>query len=237
MNQTNLFFVFTILATVLCFLFVISSRSVASSEKKARWFYFFCVAISLTALTANLLSVSGVLPMKGILGTIYQALIFRLWIVIGMGIVSMVLSLLWWFGSFVSISSNQAIGSFVASPYVLRGICFSVSISFLAVEIGKLTHDADMRQFFLDSGFPVWFLYFVIIAEILGAIGLFLKKLILPAAFGLAILMFGAIFTHYNNGDSFSDSIEAFHLLILLICIIVIRLIHQRGAEQRLNYN
>jgi len=225
MNQTNLFFVFAILATVLCFLFVISSRSVASSQKKARWFYFFCVAISFAALTANLLSVSGVLPMKGVLGTVYQALIFRIWIVIGMGIVSMVLSLLWWFGSF---ASNQAIRSFVASPYLLRGICFSVSISFLAVEIGKLTHDADMRQFFLDSGLPVWFLYFVIIAESLGAIGLFLKKLIVPAAFGLAILMFGAIFTHYNNGDSFSDSIEALHLLILLICIIVIRLIHQR---------
>jgi uncharacterized membrane protein YphA (DoxX/SURF4 family) len=232
MNQTNLFFVFTILATVLCFLFVISSRSVASSEKKARWFYFFCVALSLTALAANLLSVSGLLPMKGTLGTIYQALIFRLWIVTGMGIVSMVLSLLREFRSF---ASNHTIRSFVASPYVLRGICFSVSISFLAVEIGKLTHDADMRQFFLDSGLPVWFLYFVIVAETLGAIGLFLRKLILPAAFGLAILMVGAIFTHYNNGDPFSDSIEAFHLLILLICIIVIRLIHQRGAN--MNYS
>jgi len=231
MNQTTLFFIFTIVGALACFLLVRSSRSVESSEKKARWFYSFCVLFSLAALTANLLSVSGILPMKGVLGTIYQALIFRIWIVVGMGLVSSVLGLLWWFGRSPSIQSSQTIRSFVASPYVLRGLCFSVSISFLAVEIGKLTHDADMRQFFLESGFPVWFMYFVIIAEILGATGLFFTKLIVPAALGLAILMFGAIYTHYNNGDPFSDSIEAFHNLILLICIIVIRLIHQKGSN------
>ena len=230
MNQTTLFFVLTIVSALVCFLFVNSSRSVESSEKKARWFYFFCVLVSLAALAANLLSVSGILPMKNFLGIIYQALIFRIWIVVGMGIVSMVLSLLW-FGRSASISSNPNIRSFVASSYVLRGLCFSVSIAFLAVEIGKLTHDADMRQFFLESGFPVWFLYFVIIAEILGAIGLFITKLIVPAAIGLTILMLGAIYTHYNNGDPFSDSLEAFHNLILLICIIVISLIHQKGSS------
>jgi uncharacterized membrane protein YphA (DoxX/SURF4 family) len=167
--------------------------------------------------------------MKGTLGTIYQILIVRIWIVVGMGIVTMILSLFWWFG-LTSISSSQTIRSFVGSSYVLGGLCFSVSISFLAVEIGKLTHDAEMRQFFLESGLPVWFLYFVIIAEIFGAIGLFFSKLIIPAASGLAILMVGAIYTHYNNGDPFSDSIEAFHLLILLICIIVIRSLHQKES-------
>lgn len=34
--------------------------------------------------------------------------------------------------------------------------------------------------------------------------------------------MAGAIGTHYRNGDPFTDSLEALHLLIILTCIIVI---------------
>lgn len=36
--------------------------------------------------------------------------------------------------------------------------------------------------------------------------------------------MLGAIRTHVHNGDPFADSLEALHLLILLVSIIVIRL-------------
>jgi putative oxidoreductase len=94
-----------------------------------------------------------------------------------------------------------------------------------------LMHDAEMRQFFLVSGYAVWFLYFVIAAETIGAIGLFISKLIIPAASGLAILMVGAIFTHYRNNDPFSDSLEAFHLLILLACILIIGLLRQKVSS------
>jgi uncharacterized membrane protein YphA (DoxX/SURF4 family) len=64
----------------------------------------------------------------------------------------------------------------------------------------------------------------VIICETLGSIGLLIPRTLLPAAIGLSILMLGAIRTHVHNGDPFADSLEALHLLILLVSIIVIRL-------------
>ncbi|MGD9560904.1 MAG: DoxX family protein [Pyrinomonadaceae bacterium] len=116
--------------------------------------------------------------------------------------------------------SNEASVAFTRSPYLLKGLCLSVACSFLATEIGKLAHDAEMRLFFLSSGYPIWLLYFVILAETLGSIGLFVEKTVVPAAIGLCILMVGAIYTHFSNGDPFSSSMEALHLLLLLVCVI-----------------
>jgi hypothetical protein len=45
----------------------------------------------------------------------------------------------------------------------------------------------------------------------------------LPAAFGLSLVMIGAIRTHLHNHDPFSDPLEALHLLMLLACILLIR--------------
>ncbi len=85
-----------------------------------------------------------------------------------------------------------------------------------------------MRQFFLQSGYTVGFMYFIMAAETLGAIGLLLRRTVLPAAVGLMAIMAGAIRTHAHNGDPFSDSLEAVHLLILLACIVTIRLLRNR---------
>jgi uncharacterized membrane protein YphA (DoxX/SURF4 family) len=118
---------------------------------------------------------------------------------------------------------NDASRSFVQLPYLLSGLCLSVAISFIGTEIGKVAHDAGMRQFFAQSGYSVWFLYFIIVAETVGAVGLLVPKTMLPAAFGLSVVMIGAIRTHLHNHDPFSDSLEALHLLMLLACILLIR--------------
>jgi uncharacterized membrane protein YphA (DoxX/SURF4 family) len=174
-------------------------------------------------LLLSLLSPFGVLA-----GTLYnhifRILIFRGWIVIGTALsVSLFISL-----NAVdnpeSRFGSPAVRAFITSTYVLTGICFSVAIAFICTEMGKLRHDAEMRQFFLQSGYPVWFLYFVIVCETLGSIGLLIPRTLLPAAVGLSILMLGAIRTHIHNGDPFSDSLVALHVLILLVSIIVIHL-------------
>jgi len=67
---------------------------------------------------------------------------------------------------------------------------------FICTEIGKVTHDAEMQQFFIQSGYPVWFLYFVIATETSGAIGLFFPRTLLAAAFGLTLIMAGR--DHYS---------------------------------------
>jgi hypothetical protein len=35
-------------------------------------------------------------------------------------------------------------------------------------------------------------------------------------------MMAGAIGTHWHNGDPFEDSLDAFHLLVLLVCILLL---------------
>ncbi len=179
-------------------------------------------------MTATILSVTGLLPFKGTLAVIFQIIIFRGWIVIAVAISSVILLLLNLSNARESRLSNGSVRSFIISRYLLKGLCLTVSVAFLMTEIGKLAHDAEMRQFFLESGYSVWFLYFVITMETLGSIALFIPRLIIPAALGLIILMFGAIGTHFRNGDPFSDSLEALHLLIVLICIVVIKLFNNK---------
>jgi uncharacterized membrane protein YphA (DoxX/SURF4 family) len=86
-----------------------------------------------------------------------------------------------------------------------------------------------MRLFFLGSGYTVWFMYFIMALETLGAIGLFVSRIIVPSALGLAIIMFGAIYTHYHNNDPFSDSLDALRLLILLVCVIIVKVFGTRS--------
>jgi uncharacterized membrane protein YphA (DoxX/SURF4 family) len=223
MDQTITFIFLTLIMTLVCFTFIVWPHSIAISIKLAKSFYFLCLFLALLGMTATILSVTGLLPFKGTLAVIFQIIIFRGWIVIGIAISSAILLLLNLTHAHGSRLANGSVRSFISSPDVLRGLCLSVSVAFLMTEIGKLAHDAEMRQFFLESGYSVWFLYFVITMETLGSIALFIPKLIVPAALGLIILMFGAIATHFRNGDPFSDSLEALHLLIVLICIVVIK--------------
>ena len=184
--------------------------------------------MSFAALLWILLGSIGLLSGRLESAKLLLILIYRGWVVIGTAISSVVLTLVD-MGAGTRLRTRNATRSFVSSPYLLRGLCLSVSISFICTEIGKVAHDAEMREFFVQSGYPVWFLYFVILAETFGAVGLFFPRTLLAAAFGLTLIMAGAISTHLRNRDPFSDSLEALHLLVLLVCIILIRLLGERA--------
>src|SRR5262249_30648065 len=121
--------------------------------------------------------------------------------------------------------------AFAASPYVLRGLCVTVSLAFLSTEIGKLAHLDEMKSFFTASGYAVWFLYVVIVFETIFALGLLVPTVRLVAAGLLSVDMVGAIVTHARNGDPFSDSYEAAHLLAILLCIVVLGVLQGRSAR------
>jgi uncharacterized membrane protein YphA (DoxX/SURF4 family) len=133
---------------------------------------------------------------------VFQLLLYRGWVVIGVAVSAALLLLL---DACTLLRLREAVRCLLASPYLLKGICVSVSLSFLATEAGKLAHRAEMLQFFEQSGYPAWFLYFIIAAKTAGAIALLIPQTLLPATFGLAIIMLGAIRTHFHNHDPFSD--------------------------------
>lgn len=105
---------------------------------------------------------------------------------------------------------------------LLLGLSIYVALSFFGFEIGKALHDAEMRQFFLTSGFSVGFMYTVMTVETIGAIGLLSRRLRALSALVLALIMAGAIGTHARNGDPFSDSLDALRMLLVLACILAL---------------
>ncbi len=71
----------------------------------------------------------------------------------------------------------EAIRAFVTSELRdQRCVLFGVRFHSVCTDIGKLAHDSDMRQFFLQSGYTIWFMYFIMAAETAGAIGLLLRE-------------------------------------------------------------
>jgi putative oxidoreductase len=233
LGQTQVFLFRTLIAGIVIFAAIVANRSVARSQAMARSFYLLAAGLSFAALLCILLGVAGLLPETAGYAALLQLLIYRGWLVIGTAISVALLMLVNADGDSTSRLRSETVRGFITSPLVLKGICLSVAISFLCTEIGKAAHDAEMRQFFVQSGYPIWFLYFIMGAETAGAIGLLLPRTILPAALGLTVVMLGAIRTHLHNRDPFSDSLEALHLLVLLGCILVIVGLRCRVAGAR----
>lgn len=105
----------------------------------------------------------------------------------------------------------------------LWAISVSVGNSFLVATIGKSTNMGIMIDFFKQSGYAVWFLYFIMAAESICALGILLHfkfKAGKLASAGLILMMLGAVYTHWHNRDPFSDSyaavIELLNLSLLL---------------------
>ena len=233
MSETPLFLTLSGVSAFLVSAYIISNRLDAVSRAAAQTFYWLSIGLSVAAFLWVTLDALGWLPVTASSIWWFRVLIYRAWLVIGTAISCAVLLTLHRCMGEGFVALNNATRSFLASPYVLKGVSLSVSISFFSAEVGKLAHDAEMRQFFLQSGYPVWFLYSTMIAETAGAFGLLFRRTAVLAALGLSAIMIGAMATHAHNRDPFSDSLEALHLLILLACILALRLPQTSVASSR----
>jgi len=81
----------------------------------------------------------------------------------------------------------------------------------------KLIGDEQAVQGFQKAGFPSWFLLFIGVAELAGAVGLLIPKLRFWAATGLSLIMIGAVVTHARNGDAIGQMAPALISLLLLL--------------------
>lgn len=99
----------------------------------------------------------------------------------------------------------------------LWAVGISYGSTFLIATVGKSTNMTGMISFFTQSGYGTWFLYFIMAAETAGAIGVLAHYWLrtgIPATIGLMLVMLGAVYTHWHNGDPFSNSYAAVSLLI-----------------------
>lgn len=126
------------------------------------------------------------------------------------------------------------LGTLLARPHVPESLSLNTPIStglsgylatcFAGFEIGKLTHDAEMRAFFLSSGYSIAFMYVVMAMETIASIGLLIETFRRFAAAALCLIMLGAIATHYWNGDGWVDSLDAIRMAVLSFIIFAIGL-------------
>jgi hypothetical protein len=104
-------------------------------------------------------------------------------------------------------------------------ISISIANTFILATAGKSQNMSYMLDFFRQSGYANWFLYFIMSVEPLGALGILFHykfKTGPLAAGGLIIIMLGAVYTHLHNHDPFSDSYAAVIQLINLLLLLLI---------------
>jgi len=119
----------------------------------------------------------------------------------------------------------------------LRAVSIAIANTFMVVTLGKSLGEHNMLAFFRQSCYTVWFLYFIMGAEPLGAIGiLFHSKLNTGplATLGLIIVMLVAVTTHLYYHDPFSDSFEAIIQLINLSLLLLIYYYERQTNKKQL---
>ena len=174
-----------------------------SSSRLARGYYI--VAIVLSVLRAGVF-------IEGMLGSHAKP-----WGIVG-GCIGDLLGLT--FGALFGLAiRRQDARDFLTSSSILDAKCVALAFSFALAGIGKAFAMVPMTEFFSQSGYSVTFLKFIIIAEVLGAIGVLIPWTVMPALAGLAVDMFGALLTHVHNGDPVNDSTGAIGSLISIVLL------------------
>jgi uncharacterized membrane protein YphA (DoxX/SURF4 family) len=222
MTDTRIFLA-SLAAITLATLVLLSNRhEPAWAHRLVRGFAVLCIVDALIDLF-GVVVVTFRLPLSA---TFYRAVIGDT-MMVGQLIVAVGTAAalaVWWF------RDRRMTVAFAASRWPVAGLAWYVALAFAGFEIGKAAHDAEMRQFFLGSGYPVAFMYVVMAVEVVGALGLLFARLRVAAAVLLGLVMLGAIATHARNGDPFSDSLDALRMLLLVAAIAVLGL-YQRSRR------
>jgi len=114
----------------------------------------------------------------------------------------------------------------------LWGASVTIASTFLMATVGKIQSIVQMKAFFQQSGYSDGFLYFIMIAESACAIGILLHfriKTGIWATTGLIAIMCGAMYTHWHNGDPFSDSYAAIAQLLTAAMLLILYLLEKKA--------
>ena len=100
-------------------------------------------------------------------------------------------------------------------------------ISFNKPSVWRGGDAKTMKEEFEVYGLPVWLMYIVGGLKILFSLGLlasiYFTQLEVPSAYGIAILMLGAIIMHLKISDPIKKSFPAFTFLILSLIVALVQ--------------
>lgn len=105
-------------------------------------------------------------------------------------------------------------------------IAYVLGVAHLVFGITKLMGQADLTKEFTEVWhFPLWFMYFIGVAQVLGGIALFTRQLRMPASLAMALIMIGAIVTTIISG-------QIPNVIICLIVLVLCMLVFKHRVEQ-----
>lgn len=103
-------------------------------------------------------------------------------------------------------------------------IAYVLGIAHLIFGATKLIGQADLTKEFTELWrFPLWFMYFVGVAQVLGGLALFTRQLRMPASLAMALIMIGAIATTIVSGQ-WGNVVVCSVVLVLCLITFVARL-------------
>ena len=99
-----------------------------------------------------------------------------------------------------------------------RIIAYLLGAAHIVFGVSKLVAPADLTKEFTELWhFPLWFMYFVGVAQLLGGIGLIIRQLRMPSAFAMALIMVGAMATCIVSGQ-WVNVLVCF--VVMVLCLI-----------------
>lgn len=125
-----------------------------------------------------------------------------------------------------------------------RFLAYFLGTIHLPFGLSKLAGVETMVAQWQQWGFPIWFLYFVGAAQLLGGICLFIRQLRLPASFSMALIMLGAIPTVINTSIQFPETATKSYInavicfIVMVLCLLVaknrlMQLVNELAAEKK----
>jgi putative oxidoreductase len=167
-------------------------------------FYFAGIKNAATLKTLSIILKYGAYLSRLVLGFLTANIMFKIWLK-------------------DSITDCSGLKAIIRNT--LAAVSVGVANSFLVATVGKSMNMPYMEGFFKASGYAVWFLYVIMVAETAGALGIILHfklKTGIYATVVLLMIMLGAVFTHLHNRDPFSDAYAALSELISLAFLLLI---------------
>ena len=123
---------------------------------------------------------------------------------------------------------NKIINASLCAITIINGFAFIIETGY------KLKNFDDLIDQFRHYGYARWFLYFIIITETLGGIGILLHfrlKTGPSAALGLMFVMLGVVYTNWHVNDPFTYSFPAVDAFMSLGLMIMMYKLEKKGQQ------
>ncbi len=97
------------------------------------------------------------------------------------------------------------------------GLWFVLGVMFIIAGGAKLLGEHSQVEHFVQWGYPMWFLYFTGIVEVVGGVCLFIPKTQFYGVVILSITMIGAALTHLR-----AHEMSAFPVPVVLLVLLIL---------------